>query len=548
MDSIAALPPGATLDIPQGAASQSLPPGAVLDPPPQQPLSWGDVGKRALQNAPSSAVHFAKDIAQPFMHPIDTAESLKNVGEGVLEKTGIMSGHEHEPYADAVGQFFANRYGSIDAFKHALAKDPVGVAGDLSMLLTGGGSALARAPGVAGKIGEVAATVGDIANPMSGVAKVAGATAGKLGKIGKVVASEGVPSTEDLRAAATEAYNHPSVKELSIKPSAIQDWKKTVQASLTDDAFDPDLAPRTFGVLNGIDNTVSKGTMTGSDLNNIRKKLTRASNVPDATERAAASHAIESLDRFSSDIPRDAVLRGDPQKVSQVLADARGNYAAAKRSETVDGKIENAELQAGAANSGQNIDNATRQKIKSILTSPSLRRGYSQEELAQMKRAVVGTFTGDTARYFANLFGKGGGLGALHAGVTGAIGGGLAAGPIGVAAGALAPTLGYGLAKLSNRITANEVSKLQNIIRSRSPLARQMEAPLKKWGEADVAHRASPTARTLARLTLASRNLSHNLADAGIQVMPDALMGSGGAQSQPGDQSGVTVSMMQPPQ
>src|SRR6185437_7641069 len=102
-----------------------------------------------------------------------------------------------------------------------------------------------------------------------------------------------------------------------------------------------------------------------------------------------------------------------PAKVSSIWSDARGNYAAALRSERLSTAVEKAELQAGGANSGQNIDNATRQQIKSILNSPKSRRGYSGEELRQMQRIVQGTFAGDAARYIGNLLGGGGGLGTV---------------------------------------------------------------------------------------------------------------------------------------
>src|SRR5438309_262397 len=99
---------------------------------PKGPLSWSDVGAQALQNTPGSAAQFGHDIVQPFLHPIDTATNLKNLGLGVLQKTGIVSGDEHEKYADAVGRFFADRYGGVENVKRSLATDPVGVAGDLS--------------------------------------------------------------------------------------------------------------------------------------------------------------------------------------------------------------------------------------------------------------------------------------------------------------------------------------------------------------------------------------------------------------------------------
>src|SRR5581483_1442638 len=133
--------------------------------------SWSDVGSEALQNIPASAGRFASDMAQPFLHPIDTASNLGNVGLGLMNKAGLGSGHEQ--YADAVGRFFADRYGGIENFKKTLAEDPVGVAGDLSMLFTGGESALARAPGIAGRVGEIAGTTARAIDPLTNAGRLA---------------------------------------------------------------------------------------------------------------------------------------------------------------------------------------------------------------------------------------------------------------------------------------------------------------------------------------------------------------------------------------
>lgn len=130
--------------------------------------NWSDVPGEALRNLPSSAGNFVSDIAQPFLHPIDTATSLGNLGAGVLEKTGLKSGDEHVQYADAVGQYFKDRYGSVEGFKKALAKDPVGVAGDLSALFTGGESLAAKLPGTAAKVAAKAAgTAGRVLDPLN---------------------------------------------------------------------------------------------------------------------------------------------------------------------------------------------------------------------------------------------------------------------------------------------------------------------------------------------------------------------------------------------
>jgi hypothetical protein len=133
----------------------------------QPSLGWTDVATQAIENIPSSGVRFAKDIAQPFLHPIETAVGLKNIVRGALQKAGIASGTESEQYLDAVGRYLLDRYGSEENLKRTLATDPVGLAADLSMVLTGGETALARAPGLVGRAGEIAGTVGRAINPVT---------------------------------------------------------------------------------------------------------------------------------------------------------------------------------------------------------------------------------------------------------------------------------------------------------------------------------------------------------------------------------------------
>lgn len=157
----------------------------------------------AVSNIPASAVEFAKNTVQPILHPIETAESFKNLGLGVLEKTGILPGTEHEKYADAVGRFLVDRYGGIENVKRTFATDPVGLAGDLSMVLTGGGSAAARAPGVIGEIGQAARAAGTAIDPLRAAA-AAGRGAGHLASevAGVTTGAGGQP----LRVAANAGY------------------------------------------------------------------------------------------------------------------------------------------------------------------------------------------------------------------------------------------------------------------------------------------------------------------------------------------------------
>lgn len=137
---------------------------------PDQELSWSDVPMQAFSNIPSSAAQFAQDMATPFMEPVETAKALGNVGLGAIQKL-IPGEQSSEKYADMVGQFIEDRYGSEDAFKNTIAKDPVGVLADFSTVLTGGGALAARAPGMAGKAGNIAKSAGLSIDPVNIAAK-----------------------------------------------------------------------------------------------------------------------------------------------------------------------------------------------------------------------------------------------------------------------------------------------------------------------------------------------------------------------------------------
>lgn len=151
-----------------------IPPEGITGSAPLKPgMSMLDVAKGAVTNAPASAVQFGSDLIQPIIHPVDTAVAIKNLGAGLLQKVGILSGDDQVKYADAVGKFFADRYGGVEEVKNAVATDPVGVLSDISMVLTGGGSLAARAPGIAGKVGEVVRTAGQVTDPLNAVGKAA---------------------------------------------------------------------------------------------------------------------------------------------------------------------------------------------------------------------------------------------------------------------------------------------------------------------------------------------------------------------------------------
>lgn len=169
----APLPPRRPADL--GAPPASGAAGAPIAT--EQPLRWSDVPGKAAQNIVPSAKAAALGMVEPFLSPMQTIETIGNLGKGALSKAKGAMGYprapEEEKTIDALGQFYKDRYGSEEGFKKALAEDPVGVAADLSTFVGGGGSLLARAPGMAGKAGEALSAAGRAMNPINAAATVA---------------------------------------------------------------------------------------------------------------------------------------------------------------------------------------------------------------------------------------------------------------------------------------------------------------------------------------------------------------------------------------
>ena len=95
-----------------------------------------------LKNVPSSTWKLITDVATAIANPIDTGEAVLNVGLGAAQKLlpGDFGGSGSEKYADAVGEFIKERYGSVDKFQRTLMNDPVGVLSDVALGVTGVGT------------------------------------------------------------------------------------------------------------------------------------------------------------------------------------------------------------------------------------------------------------------------------------------------------------------------------------------------------------------------------------------------------------------------
>lgn len=330
------------------------------------------------------------------------------------------------------------------------------------------------------------------------------------------VASKAAPTSEELKAAYLAAKESPEVAAVSIKPEAMGRAADELAVKLNTEWLDPNLAPKTHYIMQKLQSPPEGATVTMQNVDSARRLLGKMAGRGDE-EAAAAQIAKKELDKWIEGVKPVDTLAGDPAAAQAIMTEGRANYARGKLGDALDTKIAKAESQADATHSGMNLQNQLRQKVNQFLQNDES-RGLTASERAALESFVKGTATENTLRFVGKWLGGGGGLGSqITAATSGSV-----FGPAGIAA----PVVGYGIMKLANRLTANHANRLSEAIRANSPLGKQLSGPSTRFEETAMEFQVSPTPQNLARVSLAARNLSTNLKDAGITVSPNELLKS----------------------
>jgi hypothetical protein len=150
----------------------------------QKPMTAGEVATGAIVNFPSSFKNLIGNIVEAVTNPAQTAKSVWDVGAGALQNVlpekfvqAVGEDKQSRDMARAVGQFYADRYGTGENLKRAIAEDPAGVLADLSTALTGGAAVAPRA--VAAPLTTAARAV----DPLSLAVRGTQATVSGVGKV-----------------------------------------------------------------------------------------------------------------------------------------------------------------------------------------------------------------------------------------------------------------------------------------------------------------------------------------------------------------------------
>lgn len=276
-----------------------------------------------------------------------------------------------------------------------------------------------------------------------------------------------IPTAEEIKSAASAQYKSPEIASLELTPQSATLLSQKIEHDLVKNhAFRPtsSSAGGVFDEVKALSPSPGVQSVNAADLDNARKALgmltkevnTVGKPTPQAT---AAQIAIKHIDDYLDNIsPRD-VLAGDPAAAQGALKQARANWAAGSRAEEIDVRLSRAERQSAKSGSGSNIENARRQKIDQV---PEY--GLTAEEKVMRDRIVMGTPVRNALRKVGKL-GVDGGLSLTIHGAA-ALGTGGTTLPL--------SAIGTGARKLGEMLTKAQIKKLNEMIRSRSPLAKSL--------------------------------------------------------------------------
>jgi hypothetical protein len=316
---------------------------------------------------------------------------------------------------------------------------------------------------------------------------VGGATGGALGAVGSALAGRNsrsaVPSIDDLRAAKDAAYRAVDNAGVMFTPNAVDRINQKIVTDLTNIGFSPRLQPGAAVVLDEIQKLAGQNvTLTGLD---TVRKIAGGAYIPgNKSNNSAVSKIIEAIDGVVQSPQASDILAGNAVTAGQTLAEARRLASQVFKQEKIADAVVRAERQAASTGSGGNADNATRQKLRSILEKG---RGWSDAEKEALETAIRGTRAQNLARLVGKLSPSGNGLSMM-----------LNLGAAGQTAGASLPitALGVGAKAIADRATSGNVKVIDALIRSGGAMpARQLTAKQRALIEA-LTRESGPTQTT----------------------------------------------------
>lgn len=479
---------------PQSATPDVTPPAA---PPPddESPVDLADVGKSAAIGVPKGLIQgvglpgdiqaMAKSAGEsdynPFnwlaqkyaeAYPERAAKNVKNyeragIGEGMKGETAQLPTSQsiRAGVENVTGPFYEPKTGLGKGAEKVteFASNPWSYTGAGSAALKGTTAALA---GVGSETaGQAAESAFGEDSAISTGARIAGAVL--AGKVPQSLAMsrfrniiKNATSTDELFDTADNLYDITRNSGVMLKPNVLRDLSTRIMGDLKAEGHDEINVPMAWGKLEKVGELINQNGLVGiKEVQNARKALSKVASSTGANtaqEREAARFAIAEINKYMSTVPPTDMAAGSTKMLNQARQawqSADKAYAAGMRAEQLENALTYAIDRAKSTGKGTNVENAMRSNIRSIIDSPIKSRGFTPNEISQMREIVRGEGKTNLLR----------GLGAMAPTgiVSGTLGLELASMILGGGKKALfGPLLGYGAKKMADRATANKISDL----------------------------------------------------------------------------------------
>lgn len=378
-------------------------------------LGWGDelfAGLMAVPEAIGASVQ-----GQPF-----------DVGQGFNTALGRVRDFEEtqrdlNPIANTAGNIggtmiLASRLPSFSAGASPTIGS-MGLRGAADGLIYGGITGLGTGDSVEERV-QQALTGGAMGGALGGAV---GGVAGALANKGAAAAA---PTADDLGQATNNAYSTARQSGAVFTEDATQELIDGMTLAAQDARINDLTAPLATNMLQRIQQRAGQ-PMTVGEIEDIRVFLNQLRGGTDANEARVAGEMIKSFDGLMENLRPGDFSGGNAVAAMENIAEGRRLFATQQKTRTIEDVIQRAEDMSSANYSASGFENALRQQFKNLLTRDGALRGFSEEEIAAIRKVASGGPIENVLRYVGKLAptgivstGIGGGAGYALGGPIGA--------------------------------------------------------------------------------------------------------------------------------
>lgn len=376
---------------------------------------------------------------------------------------------EHSPWARMGGQVAGSVAGGLGATVAApnLSRAAMGIGKGWGQKIArtaatgavaGGAQGFGSGEGLQDRISQ-AETSALIGGGVGAASVPIGAAVG--GIAGRIMnkAPAAAPTADALAEASRANYTASKEAGVFVKPESIKSLGDDLAAKLAEDGLDPQLMPGATRALERI-RMATDQPLRLQDVDTLRK-IAGAVAKSDGADAEFGRRIRNGIDDYIDRLKPTDIVAGNAKEGIKTLTDARELWKRSKKADLLEETLGKIDLNAAVTGSGANIDNVTRQAVRSLVVGKATRHLWSSEEKNALMQVAKGTVSGNTLRLLGKLAPTGVVSSALSAGIGGAIGG---------VPGAIAvPAAGYALKKGADAITARQFKVAMDMIRRGYP-------------------------------------------------------------------------------